>query len=47
MNKFPEENKIEKNQVYEADCVDILKCLHSESVDLTIADPPYYHMRGV
>lgn len=46
MNELPEENKIEKNQVYEADCVDILKRLHSESVDLIIADPPYYHMRG-
>ena len=26
--------------------MDVLKRLHSESVDLIIADPPYYHMRG-
>lgn len=38
MSVFPEENRIEKNQVYEADCVDVLKRLHSESVDLIIAD---------
>ena len=44
MNLF--ENGIEKNQIFAGDCVDILKCLPSESIDLVIADPPYYHMRG-
>lgn len=37
---------IEKNQIYEADCLDILSRLPPESVDLVIADPPYYHMKG-
>jgi len=38
--------EIEKNRVYEADCVEILKCLPDASVDLVIADPPYYRMKG-
>ena len=46
MNLFSKENGIEKNQIIAADCVDILRCLPSESIDLVIADPPYYHMRG-
>lgn len=46
MNLFSKENGIEKNQIYAADCVDVLKCLLPESIDLIIADPPYYHMRG-
>lgn len=46
MNVFSEKDRIKLNQIYEADCVDILKRLSSESVDLIIADPPYYHMRG-
>ena len=28
------------------DCVEVLKELPSESVDLVIADPPYYRMKG-
>lgn len=46
MNSFSGETKIKRNQIYEADCVDILKCIPPESVDLIIADPPYYHMKG-
>ena len=46
MNLFSKENGIEKNQIFAGDCVDILKCLPSESIDLVIADPPYYRMRG-
>lgn len=42
------ENKefLKTNVVYEADCVDILQKIPSGSVDLVIADPPYYHMKG-
>lgn len=39
-------DKPEKNHIYKADCNDILRRLPSESVDLIIADPPYYHMKG-
>ena len=38
--------EIKRNQVYEADCVEILQSLPSMSEDLVIADPPYYHMKG-
>ena len=38
--------KIKENQVYAADCMDILCRMPSESVDLVIADPPYYRMKG-
>ena len=38
--------EIKRNQVYEADCVEILQSLPSMSADLVIADPPYYHMKG-
>ena len=46
LDLFSKENGIEKNQIIAADCVDILRCLPSESIDLVIADPPYYHMMG-
>ena len=35
-----------KNRVQTADCMDILKRLPSESIDLVIADPPYFRMKG-
>ncbi len=34
------------NCIYQADCINILQELPSESVDLIIADPPYYRMKG-
>ena len=37
---------LEKNRIYPMDCVEVLKELPSESVDLVIADPPYYRMKG-
>lgn len=37
---------IERNQIYQTDCMRILKNLPTESIDLIIADPPYYHMKG-
>jgi len=36
----------EKNRIYEADCMEMLRGLDSGSVDLVIADTPYYHMKG-
>ena len=37
---------LERNRIYPMDCVEVLKELPSESVDLVIADPPYYRMKG-
>lgn len=36
----------ENNCVYNEDCLEILKYLPEESIDLIIADPPYYRMKG-
>ncbi len=38
--------KIERNRVYETDCIEVLKSLPDASVDLIIADPPYFRMKG-
>lgn len=38
--------EIERNQIYEGDCMEILKELPDAGVDLVIADPPYYRMKG-
>lgn len=38
--------QIEKNCIYHADCMDMLRQLPEKSVDLVIADPPYYRMKG-
>ena len=35
-----------QNHLYGADCMDILAKLPCESIDLIIADPPYYRMKG-
>lgn len=35
-----------ENQIFEMDCMKVLRNLSSCSVDLVIADPPYYHMKG-
>ena len=35
-----------KNCIYQADCREVLKQIPSETVDLIIADPPYYRMKG-
>lgn len=37
---------IERNTVYSVDCMEVLKELPDESVDLILADPPYYRMKG-
>lgn len=37
---------LEKNCVYPADCLEVLRELPDRSVDLVIADPPYYRMKG-
>ena len=37
---------MEKNRVYHADCMEVLRELPDRSVDLVIADPPYYRMKG-
>ena len=34
------------NHLYGTDCMDILPKLPGESIDLIIADPPYYRMKG-
>lgn len=31
-----------ENCIYQADCREVLKQIPSETVDLIIADPPYY-----
>ena len=36
----------EKNRLYHADCLEVLRRLPEKSVDLVIADPPYYRMKG-
>lgn len=36
----------ELNHVYGTDCMNILTKLPNESIDLIIADPPYYRIRG-
>lgn len=36
----------EKNCIYRADCIEVLRGLPERSVDLIIADPPYYRMKG-
>lgn len=38
--------QIEKDCIYHADCMDMLRQLPEKSVDLVIADPPYYRMKG-
>ena len=37
---------LERNCVYPADCLEVLRELPDRSVDLVIADPPYYRMKG-
>ena len=37
---------MERNRIYCADCVEVLRGLPDRSVDLVIADPPYYRMKG-
>jgi len=37
---------VEKNHIYQTDCIEVLRTMQSESVDLAIADPPYYRMKG-
>ena len=36
----------EKNILYNADCLEVLRELPEKSVDLVIADPPYYRIKG-
>ena len=37
---------VQRNQVYNTDCIRVLERLPDQSVDLIIADPPYYRMKG-
>lgn len=36
----------EKNILYNADCLEVLRELPEKSVGLVIADPPYYRIKG-
>lgn len=36
----------ERNLIYQADCMEMFQNIPSASVDLVIADPPYYHIKG-
>ena len=38
--------EIKRNQIYETDCMEVLINLPDTSVDLIIADPPYFRMKG-
>ena len=38
--------EIKRNQIYESDCMEVLMSLPDRCVDLIIADPPYFHMKG-
>lgn len=38
--------EIKRNRVYEADCMEILRSLPDAGIDLVIADPPYFRMKG-
>ena len=37
---------LELNKIYNEDCVEFMKKMPDESVDLIIADPPYYKTYG-
>lgn len=37
---------MEKNCIYQCDCMKMLRELPSQSTDLVIADPPYYRVKG-
>ena len=38
--------QLKKNCIYRADCIEVLRVLPERSVDLIIADPPYYRIKG-
>ena len=40
-DKFGEERKLEFNNFYCVDCMEILKLMPDKSIDLCIVDPPY------
>ena len=41
-----DKNLQERNLIYQADCMEMFQNIPSASVDLVIADPPYYHIKG-
>lgn len=41
-----QQTAVQRNCIYNADCIQVLKRLPAQSVDLIIADPPYYRMKG-
>lgn len=43
---MPESKKLEIRKIYETDCMRMFEHIPDESVDLIIADPPYYRMKG-
>jgi site-specific DNA-methyltransferase (adenine-specific) len=44
--KFKEDYLIELNKIYNESCLDTFKKIESESLDLIIADPPYFEICG-
>lgn len=44
--KIEGEMMIEKNRVYNMDCLDFMSNLPDHSIDLIIADPPYFEVKG-
>ena len=40
-DKFGEERKLEFNNFYCVDCMEVLKLMPDKSIDLCIVDPPY------
>lgn len=38
--------EIKRNHIYEIDCMEVLKRIPDASIDLVIADPPYFRMKG-
>jgi DNA modification methylase len=37
---------LELNKIYNEDCIEFMKTLSDESIDLIIADPPYFKIQG-
>lgn len=43
--EFPEITEIKLNTIYHADCVDLMKAMDENSIDLTVTSPPYDELR--
>lgn len=37
---------IQKNNIYQGDCLELMKYIPDKSIDLILTDPPYLHVKG-